>query len=158
DQHDVRKAGLDPAKVHKRARAAGGQNGAALQFGMAELMEAIGEADLVEDFQNGRVEGVATELAVEGLVGLTQRDRGSLACQEQSEDQPARPAADHATGHVVYADGLLGRGRVRQSCYGVCHSFTPRKPNTKFSRRGPPAEPNAARNQEGGPRSAATAG
>jgi hypothetical protein len=46
-------------------------------------MEAIGEADLVEDFQNCRVEGVAAELAVEVLVCLEQGNRDSLACQKQ---------------------------------------------------------------------------
>src|SRR5713226_2308904 len=84
---------------------------------MGELMEAIGQADLVEDFQNGRVEGVPTELAVEVLVCLEQRHGDPLACQEQSQHHPARSASDHAAaGFLHIADivhGSLARSRSR---------------------------------------------
>src|SRR5262249_21328613 len=82
DQHDVRKTGLDPVQIENCTWAAGSREGGALNFGMAELMQTIGEADLVNDFQNGRMKSIATELAVEILVCLEQRNRDPLACQQ----------------------------------------------------------------------------
>src|SRR6516162_7362090 len=70
DQHDVRKTSPDPVQVENRAWAVGSWESAALNLGMAELMQTIGEADLVEDFQNGRMECVASKLAVEILMRL----------------------------------------------------------------------------------------
>src|SRR5712692_6357280 len=77
---------------------------------MAELMQTIGETDLVEDFQNGRVERVAAKLAVEILVGFEQRNRNPLARQEQRQYHPARPASDHAASGLVDVRDIIISG------------------------------------------------
>jgi hypothetical protein len=88
----------------------GSRESAALNFGMAELMQTIGKADLVKDFQNRRMKSVATELAVEIGVCLEQCNRDALACQEQRKDHPARPASDHAAGGFMHIADIVNGG------------------------------------------------
>jgi hypothetical protein len=77
---------------------------------MAELMEAIGEADLIEDFEYGRVEGVATELPVEVLMRFEQRNRNPLANEEQRQDHSAWPASDDAARGFLHVKNIFNNG------------------------------------------------
>jgi hypothetical protein len=68
---------------------------------MPEFVERLRESDLIEDFQNGGMDSVATKVTVEIFVCLQQRDPNAFSRQQQREHHAARPASDYA------ASGLL---------------------------------------------------
>src|SRR5581483_8949599 len=79
---DVRELGPQPVEVGDGDAAGRGVQGQGADGPVGELVEAVGEAELVEDFEGGRVDGVAAEVAVEGVVGFEQDD-GDAAAGEQ---------------------------------------------------------------------------
>ena len=46
---------------------------------MGQIEQAVGQAEVVEDLHDARVQGVAPKLAVEVLVGFEQDDRDTLS-------------------------------------------------------------------------------
>ncbi len=102
NQHDVGKPRLQPPKIYRREFAARHLQRGSVDLVVAKLMEGLGQSDLVEDFQNGRMHGVAPELTVKILVCLKQRDRHAPPRQQKGQHHAAGPSAYNATG------GLLG--------------------------------------------------
>ena len=69
-----------------------------VDLGVAEGEQGIREPDLVHDFQDRRVEGIAAELPIEISVPFKQRHGDAVTRQEQRQHRPRRPTADDATG------------------------------------------------------------
>ena len=58
--------------------------------GVAELVKAFGETELVENFECGGVDRVAAKFAIEILVHFEERDANAPASQEQRQHRSAR--------------------------------------------------------------------
>jgi hypothetical protein len=71
-------------------------------------MKAVGEADLLQDLQDSRMDGIAAEVAVKRRVRFEQGNRNAPAGKEQSQYDPARPAPDYATGGLCDIEDFLG--------------------------------------------------
>jgi hypothetical protein len=71
----------------------------------------VGDADGVQDLQDGRVHRVAAEVAVEVAVGLEQDDADPLAGQEQGEHRAGGARAHDAAGRQAH---VAGRRRPRR--------------------------------------------
>jgi hypothetical protein len=65
-----------------------------------QLVQAVGEANLVEYFQRRWMNRVAAEIAVEVGVRLEQADPDTGAREQQGQHHPARSAADDAARRV----------------------------------------------------------
>src|SRR5262249_3310274 len=80
-----------------------------------QLQETVGEADFVENLQDGRVDGVAAEVAVEVLVHFQERDGDTATCEQQREHGTTRSASDNGTGAVLnVATAFVGH--LTKSC------------------------------------------
>ena len=68
---------------------------------MGECVEALGQPELGEQFEGGRVDSVPAEVAVEVGMGFEQRDRDAAAGEQQAEHGPGRAGPhDAAPGFV----------------------------------------------------------
>jgi hypothetical protein len=84
--HDVREARLhQAAKIERHDRAGRGGERRAVHLDVRQFVQGVGQADLVEDFQGGGVEGVAAEVAVKGRVRFEQGHRDAAAGQQQGQ-------------------------------------------------------------------------
>ena len=63
---------------------------------MITRQERVGESEVVQHLERGRMHGIAPERPVEVISGLEQRSRDTLACKEQGEDRSGRPSSDDA--------------------------------------------------------------
>ena len=85
---------------------------------MAHLVERSGESDLVENFESGRMDGVAAEFAVEIFVHFEECHWDAPSRQKQREDYARGASTDNAAGGLVSTDDIRGRrrGLRRNSC------------------------------------------
>src|SRR5215216_555175 len=80
---DVRILRLQMREIQGREGTRHGLDCGAANLRMAQLQQPLGEAQLIHDLHDRRVDGVATELAVEVQVRLEQRDVDAISRQQQ---------------------------------------------------------------------------
>jgi hypothetical protein len=71
--------------------------------------EFVREADLIEDFQDRRMDRVSTKIAVEILVHLEEGYGNPTAREEKSKHGAGRPSTDDATRSCLHVVGLVLR-------------------------------------------------
>src|SRR3712207_1635130 len=106
---DVGKLRLEAAEVHGREGARYGLEGEGAQLGVTHLQQPLGEAELVHDLHDRRVQRITPELAVEVRVRLEQRHVDTRSCQQQRHNGPTGPTADHTTGRAPHTADLWRR-------------------------------------------------
>src|SRR5215216_6948179 len=80
---DVRILRLQMREIQGRERTGHSLDRGAANLRMAQLQQPLGETQLVHDLHDRRMDGVATELAVEVQVRLEQRDVDAISRQQQ---------------------------------------------------------------------------
>ncbi len=74
-------------------------------LGVAQLEQALGEPQLIQELQHRGVQGVAAKVALEVGVALQQNDRNALAGEQEREHRAARATPDDAAGRLPHACG-----------------------------------------------------
>jgi hypothetical protein len=97
NQHDVGERSLQSAEVDRRERTLGKQERRAVPLDVWQAVQPLGQANLVQQFQDHRMQGVAPKLAVEVLVGFQECHGDAFPLQQQRQNHPAGTAADNAT-------------------------------------------------------------
>jgi hypothetical protein len=97
NHQNVREAGFQAAEIERTELAVGELQRRASEFGVRDFMKFAGEAKLVEDFHDRRMDSVAAEFSVEVLVHFEEGDLDAATSQEESKDGSCRAAADDAT-------------------------------------------------------------
>jgi hypothetical protein len=87
---------LQSAEIERLEGAVGELDRRAGDLGVGHFVQRCGEADLVEDFQGGGMNGVAAKFAVEVFVHFEKRHRHATPREEQCEHRPAWAAAHDA--------------------------------------------------------------
>src|SRR5919112_764818 len=85
---------------------------------MAQLQQPFGEAELVHDLHDGRVQRVTAKLPIKVRVRLQERYVHPFARQQQRQYRPTRTATDHTASRSPYVlDSIrrcgLSGGRFR---------------------------------------------
>lgn len=110
-QEDAGESGLQPPEIERMEGAIGKLQCGAGDGGVREFVKSVCQADLIEDFQGRRMNGVASEFTVEVFVHFEERHGNTPARQKQGEH---RAAADDAAGSLLnVADFFSGGFRLR---------------------------------------------
>ena len=107
---DEGEAGLDPAEVGQDDGALAGDDLEATRLAVRRLQQAVGQTELIENFQGRGVNGVAAEVAVEVVVGFQQGDGDAPARQQQRQHHAGRAAAHDAAGGALNVPHVFGPG------------------------------------------------
>src|SRR5262249_46556019 len=91
DHQNVRKTGLQAAKIERAKLAVGELQRRPGDLLMSDFVEFRGQANLIDDFHDRWMNSVAAELTIEVLVHFKESDLDAAAGQEQSQDSPGRP-------------------------------------------------------------------
>src|ERR1700730_13818766 len=100
DKQDVRETRLQSAQIEGAEEAIGELDRRPGNFGVGNFLEFVRQANLVEDFEGGRMNGVAAEFAVEVPVHLQQRDGNAASREEQRQHRARGTAADDTAGSL----------------------------------------------------------
>ncbi len=110
NHQDVGKTSLEAAEIKGAEGAVRKLKCGARNLRVWNPVQLFGEADLVEDFHDRGVNGVAAEFAVEILVLLEESDGNAAASEEKSKDGTARTGADDAAGSFSVCADFFGSG------------------------------------------------
>jgi len=120
-KHDVGKSRLEAAKVKWSERAVGCHNGWPVNFGVRELVQALGQSNFIQNFHHRRMNGISAKLAVEILVCFQQRDLDSLPRQQQRQHHSAWSTAYNAASGLVDVAGCAALIPLRNRTRGSRH-------------------------------------
>ena len=83
EHHDVGEARLEASEVGERHGAFRGQESPGVDFRVTEFVQSLGQSEFVQQFEDGRVYGVAPKVSVEIFVRFEERDADALAREQQ---------------------------------------------------------------------------
>jgi hypothetical protein len=100
-QRDIGKACAQVAEVGHRLHPGRAGEAHRPDLAVRQLEEPVRQAQLVQQLERGRMDGVAAEIAVEVAVRLQQGDGHAATCQQEGQHDPRRPAANNHAARVL---------------------------------------------------------
>ena len=101
NQGDIRVGRFEAAQVDQLERFFGRLDGEAVNLGMAQAQQTLGQAKRIQYLHDRRMEGIAAKITVKIEVAFKQRNRNVLTCQQEGEHGPGRTSTNDAARGLV---------------------------------------------------------